>query len=166
LAARQDEIERIDFPVDLGEDGVFRADIGGYDFSATPSLGGEHVVAGRRNEGLPAALMHPVGEQGWGRILADDKRLLKEEETAVGGEGVEIEAGGKMFFCQSKAAQGLGEAAGAENPETLGIDVDGPAETGPARATEEFDDLLIRGIEKYHGLAATADERQTAMGLP
>ena len=60
----ENEIKRIDLSVGLGEDGVFRADIGGNDVSAMPSLGGEHVVAGRRNEELPAALMHPVGELG------------------------------------------------------------------------------------------------------
>ena len=60
----ENEVKRIDLPVGLGEDGVFRADIGGNDVAATPGLGGEHVVAGRRNERLPAALMHPVGELG------------------------------------------------------------------------------------------------------
>ena len=48
---------------------------------------------------------------------------------------------------KGKAAQGLGEAAGAENPESVGINVDGPAEPGLARATEEFDDLLMGCIE-------------------
>ena len=70
-----------------------------------------------------------------------------------------------MLLGQSEAAQGLGEAAGTENPEAFGVDVDGPAEPGLARATEKFDDLLIGGITKNHGLAATADERQIAMGV-
>lgn len=161
----ENEIKRIDLPVGLGEDGVFRADIGGNDVAAAPGLGGEHVVAGRRNEELPATLMHPVGELGRGRIFPDDEWLLKEEEAAVGGEGVEIEAGGKMLLGKGKPAEGLGEAAGTENPESVGIDVDGPAEPGLARATEEFDDLLIGGITKNHGLAATADERQIALGV-
>jgi hypothetical protein len=60
---------------------------------------------------------------------------------------------------------GLGEAAGTENPETFGIDVEGPPEPGLARATEKLDDLLIGGITKNHGLAATADERQFAFDL-
>ena len=159
----ENEIKRIDLPVGLGEDGVFRADIGGNDVAAPPGLGGEHVVAGRRNEGLPVALMHPTGELGWSRIFPDDEWLLEEKEAAVGVESVEIEAGGEMLLGKGKPAEGLGEAAGTENPETFGIDVDGPAEPGFASAAEEFDDLLIGGIEKNHGLATTADERQIAL---
>ncbi len=109
--------------------------------------------------------MHPVRELGRGRIPADDKRLLKEEEAAVGAEGVKIESGGKMRLGKGEAAQRPGEATGAEHPEALGVDVDGPAETGLARATEELDDLLIGWIEKAHGLAATANEGQIASGV-
>ena len=74
--ANENEIKRIDLPVGLGEDGVFRADIGGNHVAAPPGLSGKHVVAGWRNEKLPAALMHPFGELGWGGIFPDNKRLL------------------------------------------------------------------------------------------
>ncbi len=109
--------------------------------------------------------MHPVGELGCGRIPADEKRLLKEEEATVRAEGVEIEAGGEMLLSKGEAAQGLGQATGAEKPEALNVDIDGPAETGLTRATEKFDDLLIGRIEKNHGLAAAADECQIALGI-
>ena len=45
--ANENEVEGIDLPVGLGEDDVFRADIGGNDVLATPGEGGVDVEMDR-----------------------------------------------------------------------------------------------------------------------
>ena len=161
----ENEVEWVNFAVRLGEDGIFRTDVGGDDFSALPGEGGKHVMAGRRKVRAPIVPMHPVGELGRSGIFPNEEGLFEKEKTRVRAEAVEIETGGKVFFGKCEAAQGLGKSARAQNPEAFGVCIDGPTETCLSGTSEKFDDLLIRWITKNNRFAATANECPIAFGV-
>ena len=99
----EDEIERIDFAIGFGENGIFRSDVCGDDVATLPSEGGEHVVSGGRDERFPPMEVHPFTELAWGGIFANKEGLLKEEKASIRAEAVQVKTCGKMIFSHGEA---------------------------------------------------------------
>ncbi len=122
------EIDGVDDPGGLGDEGVLWADVGCEVAAFAPSEFLQGIADAGDLVRSPAERVHMVVELRFCRVLTDDEGLAKEEEGIVFSDGIDANTGFEKGFEKGEAVEDLVEVSGGESENVFEVGVDNPPE--------------------------------------